>query len=107
MKSPEESPIEKLRRLLGTGGDTTPSMAQLSAAAGLPTEQTQMAPDWLEWLEDASHGRWIEESLSGFGTLRSLLPRGFPDYAGIFHPAYLSERGSRYSGVRSLHGRDV
>ena len=54
MTSSEESPIEKLRRLLGTGGDTTPSMARLSTDGGIPIEQTQMAPEGLEWLEDIS-----------------------------------------------------
>ena len=77
MNSSEESPIDKLRRLLGEGGDTMSSMAMLSPDGGVPIEQTQMAPEGLEWLEDVSHARWIEESLSNFGTLRSLLPRGF------------------------------
>ena len=64
MNSSEESPIDKLRRLLGTGGDAMSSMAGLSAEGGTPIEQTQMAPEGLEWLEDVSDARWIEESLS-------------------------------------------
>ena len=91
MDSSKESPIDKLRRLLGTGGHNIPRMAWLSTGGGIPIEQTQMAPEGLEWLEDVSHGQWIEESLSDFGTLRSMLPRGFAGYARIFHPAYLGE----------------
>ena len=85
MNSSEESRIDKLRRLLGTGGDARSSMARLSTDGAMPIEQTQMAPDGLEWLEDVSHACWIEESLSDFGTRRSMLPRGFPSYARIFH----------------------
>ena len=54
--------------------------------------------------------RWVEESLSAFGTLRSLLPEGFAAYARIFHPAYLNkdeERPVRWSTVASWTGRTV
>ena len=109
MNSSEESRIEKLRRLLGTGGDAMFSMARLSTDSAIPMEQTQMAPDCLEWLEDVSHARWIEESLSDFGTLRSMLPRGFSSYARIFHAAYLGEEMQpvRWSTVASWTGRPV
>ena len=85
------------------------SMAWLSTGGGIPIEQTQLAPDGLEWLEDVSHGRWIEESLSDFGTLRSMLPRGFAGYARIFHPAYLGEEMQpvQWSTVASWTGRVV
>ena len=103
MNSSEESPIEKLRRMLGTGGETMSSLAWLSTGGGKPIVQTQMAPTGLEWMEDISHARWIEESLSDFGTLRSMLPRGFSHYARIFHPAYLGEEMQpvRWSTVAS------
>ncbi len=109
MNSSEESPIDKLRRLLGTGGDAMSSMAGLSPEGGTPIEQTQMAPEGLEWLEDVSHARWIEESLSDFGTLWSMLPSGFSHYARIFHPAYLGEEMQpvRWSTVASWTGRQV
>ena len=91
MNSFEESPIEKLRRLSGTGGDTMSGMARLATDGAIPIEQTQMAPNGLEWLDDVSHAHWIEESLSDFGTLQSMLPRGFANYARIFHPAYFGD----------------
>ena len=91
MNSSQESRIEKLRRLLETGGDAMGSMARLSTDGAIPIEQTQMAPDGLEWLEDSSHAKWIKESLSNFEILRSMPPRGFPSYTRIFHPAYLGE----------------
>ena len=50
----------------------------------------------------------MEESLSDFGTLRSLLPNGFPAYARVFHPAYLGDsedRPVRWSTVASWAGR--
>ena len=85
------------------------SMAWLSTGGGIPIEQTQMAPDGLEWLEDVSHAHWIEQSLSDFGTLRSMLPRGFAGYARIFHPAYLGEEMQpvRWSTVASWTGKVV
>ena len=105
----EESKTRELRRRLGVGGDAMSSMAGLTTDGGTPIEQTQMAPDGLEWLEDVSHARWIEESLSDFGTLRSMLPRGFSHYARIFHPAYLGEEMQpvRWSSVASWTGRQV
>ena len=60
-------------------------------------------------MEDVSHARWIEESLSDFGTLRSMLPSGFSDYARIFHPAYLDEemKQVRWATVASWTGQQV
>ena len=103
MNSSDQSPIDKLRRLLGTGDGAMSSMAWLSTYGGIPIEQTRMAPDGLEWLEDVSHAHWIKERLSDFGTLRSLLPGGFSRYARIFHPAYL---GEEMQPVRWLRGRE-
>ena len=109
MSSYPESLIRKMRRLLGEGGDTMPGMGVISPDGAVPIRQTQLAPDGLEWSEDVSHGRWIEGSLSNFGTLRSLLPREFSDYARIFHPAYLGERRQPVWGstVASWTGRTV
>ena len=91
MNSSEEFPIEKLCKLLGTGGVTKSSMAWLSTEGGIPTDQTELAPEGLEWSEDVYHAKWIKESLSNFEILRSIPPRGFPSYTRIFHPAYLGE----------------
>ena len=69
-----------------------------------------MAPNGLEFCSDVSFGRWIEESLSGFARLYSLLPGGFPAYARLFHPAYLGEEEDqpiRWSTVASWTGRTV
>ena len=86
-----------------------PSMGIITPDGPVSIRQTKLAPDGLEWSEDVSHGRWIEESLSNFGTLRSLLPGGFSDYARIFHPAYLGEEEQpvRWSTVASWTGRTV
>ena len=52
-------------------------MYTLSTRGGIPIRQTKLAPDGLEFTEDVSEARWVEESLSTFGTLRSLLPDGW------------------------------
>ena len=85
-------------------------MSILSTRGGIPIRQTKLAPNGLEFSEDVSEARWVEESLSAFGTLRSLLPDGFAAYARIFHPAYLNrdeERPVRWSTVASWTGRTV
>ena len=106
-----ESRIDRMRRLLGIGSDSAmPSMAWLSPEGGVPVRQTQLAPDGLEFCEDVSPGRWVEEGLSGFARLHSLLPPGFPAYARVFHPAYLAgpeEQPVRWSTVASWTGRTV
>ena len=106
-----ESLIERMRRLLGSGGDAgMSSMAYLSTGGGVPIRQTQLAPDGLEFCEDVSPGRWVEESLSGFARVHSLLPRGFPAYARVFHPAYqgdAEDQPVRWSTVASWTGRTV
>ena len=45
-----------------------------STRGGTPIRQTKLSPDGLEFTEDVSEARWVEESFSAFGTLRSLLP---------------------------------
>ena len=82
----------------------------LSTTGGIPLRQTKLAPDGLEFSKDVSEARWVEESLSDFGTLRALLPGGFPAYARVFHPAYLNddaEQPVRWSTVASWTGRTV
>ena len=86
------------------------SMSMLSTGGGIPIRQTKLAPDGVEFSEDVSEARWVEESLSNFGTLRALMPNGFAAYARIFHPAYLNrdeERPVRWSTVASWTGRAV
>ena len=86
------------------------SMSMLSTGGGIPIRQTKLAPDGVEFSEDVSEARWVEERLSAFGTLRSLLPEGFAAYARIFHPAYLNrdeERPVRWSTVAEWTGRTV
>ena len=85
-------------------------MSMLSTTGGIPLRQTKLAPDGLEFSEDVSEARWVEESLSDFGTLRALLPGGFRAYARVFHPAYLNddaEQPVRWSTVASWTGRTV
>ena len=87
------------------------SMSLLSRGGGIPVRQTQLAPNGLEFMEDVSQARWIEESLSGWGNLRSLMPEGLSAYARMFHPAYLDHKGweqpVRWSTVASWTGRTV
>ena len=45
-------------------------MYTLSTRGGIPIRQTKLAPDGLEFSEDVSEARWVEERLSAFGTLR-------------------------------------
>ena len=68
------------------------SLATMATGGGVPIRQTKLAPDDVEFSEDVSAARWVEESLSAlnFSTVRVLLPNGFPAYARVFHPAYLN-----------------
>ena len=105
-----QSWIQRLRRALGMSQGGMSSMAMLSTTGGIPVRQTKLAPDGLVFSEDVSEARWVQESLSDFGTLRALLPGGFPAYARVFHPAYLDgeeERPIRWSTVASWTGRTV
>lgn len=52
----------------------------------------------MEWIADPSAGSWLRERLdAGYATMHGVVPRGYPAYARIFHPAI----------VRSLPGRAV
>ena len=95
---------------MGRGRADMSSMAMLSTGGGIPIRQTKLAPDGLTFSEDVSGARWVEESLSDFGTVRALLPGGFPAYARLFHPAYLDgdeEQPVPWSTVASWTGRTV
>ena len=86
------------------------SMAWLSPKGSGPIRQEKLAPDGVEFLEDKSEARWVEESLSEFGTVRALLPEEFPAYARVFHPFYFGddkERPVRWSTVAEWTGRTV
>ena len=79
---------------------------------GTPVQQTQLAPDGLEFSEDVSQAQWVGASLSGskLGEMGALMPSGFAAYARIFHPAYLDrvrEQPVRWSTVASCTGRTV
>ena len=95
MKYIRQSWIQKLRRALGTNRGGMSRMYTPSTRGGTPIRQTKLSPDGLEFTEDVSEARWVEESFSAFGTLHSLLPDGFAAYARIFHPAYLNEDEER------------
>ena len=110
MKYIRQSWIQKLRRALGTNRGGMSRMYTPSTRGGTPIRQTKLSPDGLDFSEDVSEARWVEESFSAFGTLRSLLPDGFAAYARIFHPAHLNrdeERPVRWSTVASWIGRAV
>ena len=84
------------------------SMTRLFTGGGIPVRQTQLAPQGLEFLEDVSEARWVEESVSEFGRVRALVPDRFPAYARVFHPAYLDTGlPVRWSTVASWTGRTV
>ena len=106
-----QSLIERMRRLLGwDSGDGLSSIAYLSTGGCVPIRQTQLAPDGVEFCEDVSTGQWVDESLSGFARVHSLLPRGFPAYARVFHPAYqgdAEDQPVRWSTVASWTERTV
>ena len=67
------------RLVLRRRGSCTPSLEMLSTERGVPIRQTNLAPDGLEFSEDVSEGRWVEEDLfdSHVSTVRYLLPKGF------------------------------
>ena len=100
--------IHELRRRLGLGRKGMSGMAWLSSGGGEPARQVELAPPGLTFSEDVSHGRWVEESLSGWATVGSMLPEGFEAYARVFHPAYIGdsrERPVRWSEVASWSGK--
>ena len=88
------------------------SLGMLSTEGSVPIRQTKFAPAGVEFSEDVTEGRWVEEGLShsDFSAVRSLLPYGFPAYARVFHPAYLNDdkkQPVRWSTVASWTGRTV
>ena len=90
------------------GDEGMSSMAWLSPDGGIPVRQVKLAPDGVEFSEDVSEARWVEESLSEFGKVRALLPEGFSAYARVFHPFYFDhdeEQPVRWSTVAEWTGR--
>ncbi|MCY4529223.1 MAG: hypothetical protein OXD46_09390 [Chloroflexi bacterium] len=88
------------------------SMELLSTEGGIPVQQTELAPEGLEFSEDISPAKWIEESVAEWklGEAGALLPEGFSAYARIFHPAYLGgerEQPVRRATVASWTGQAV
>ncbi|UNK70915.1 hypothetical protein [Microbacterium sp. H1-D42] len=52
----------------------------------------------MDWISDPSAGSWLRERLDdGYATMHGVVPRGYPAYARVFHPA----------SVRSLPNRAV
>ena len=102
-----------VKALLGDSGDGMLSMAMYTTEGGVPVRQVELAPEGLEFSEDVSQARWIEESLAQgqWGRLDSMMPQGFSSYARIFHPATLFHQGRgqpvRWSTVASWTGRTV
>lgn len=52
--------------------------------------------DVMEWMADVSVGEWLRDRIDGDGlgwaaTMHGVVPRGFPAYARIFHPATRSK----------------
>ena len=100
----------KERATMRENDDGMTSMSWLSPDGGIPIRQVKLAPDGVEFSEDVSEARWVEEKLSEFGKLRSLLPEGFSAYARVFHPFYLDadqEQPVRWSTVAGWTGRTV
>ena len=98
----------KARWIMRTSSGGMSSMTRLSTGGGIPVRQTQLAPHGLEFLEDVSEARWVEESVSEFGKVRALVPERFLAYARVFHPAYLDTGlPVRWSTVASWTGRTV
>ena len=90
--------------------DNLTSMVWISPEGSGPIRQEKLAPDGVEFLEDKSEARWVEDSLSEFARVRALVPEGFSAYARVFHPAYLDddqEQPVRWSTIASWTGRTV
>ena len=87
--------IQRLKARLGPRASyrRMSSMALLSTGGGIPIRQVELAPRGVEFVEDVSPARWVEDSLSEFGKVRSMLPEGFAAYTRVFHPAYLDSAG--------------
>ena len=74
---------------------------------GFSGQGKQATPHSVEFSEDVSPARWVEESLVDFPKVSSLLPSGFPAHARVFHPAYMEDSGQpvRWSTVAAWNGR--
>ena len=57
--------------------DGMTSMVWFSPEGRGTIRQEKLAPDGVEFLEDKSEARWVEDSLSEFGRVRALVPEGF------------------------------
>lgn len=53
-----------VRALFDRSGDGMPSMVMLTPEGQVPVRQTELAPEGLDFSEDVSEARWIEESLA-------------------------------------------
>lgn len=68
----------------------------------------------MEWTSDVAAGGWIRERLENAWTLHHFVPRGFPAYARIFHPAYRERpvgiawpADGDLDGWEQLQGREI
>ena len=112
MNFPGFSWIRRLKEsaTLRDDDDNKTSMLWISPEGSGPVFQEKLAPDGVEFLEDKSEARWVEDSLSEFARVRALVPEGFSAYARMFHPAYLDynqEQPVRWSTIASWTGRTV
>ena len=101
--------LDSRRAFRGRAAGTSGPVA-FSPRGRVPIARTELAPAGVEVAGNVSEAEWVEQSLSDFGTVRSLLPGGFPAYARILHPAYLgrgADRPVRWSTVASWTGRTV
>ena len=66
-------------------------------------------PPGVTFMREVSVARWVEESLEQkFAHVGALIPRGFPAYARLFHPARATQGGTvRWSEVAAWSGRSV
>ena len=104
------SVLSRIRKALGMSRHAMSRSAKLASTGGVPFPPDKLSPHGLVLCEDVSDATWVEESLSDFENLRSLLPGGFEAYARVFHPAYLEDREGqpvRWSTVASWTGRTV
>ncbi len=104
------SVLSWIRKALGMSRQAKSRSQMLASTGGDPLLESKLKAYGLVLCEDVSDAMWVEESLSDFGSLRSLLPAGFEAYARVFHPAYLGDSEDqpvRWSTVASWTGRTV
>ena len=59
----------------------------------------------MDWISDPSVGAWLGERLdAGYGTMHGVVPRGFPAYARIFHPASVGETPATWADAATAFG---